>query len=90
MALCGVLLSASLIKHRVTQGSIDHHILRICPNSVRVKRYYGDTMRFVLAVAVAITIDAIGAICSVLVEDNCDKIRNGEWKERPYTWNPVS
>ena len=29
-------------------------------------------------------------LCSVLVEDNCDKIRNGEWKERPYTWNPVS
>jgi hypothetical protein len=28
--------------------------------------------------------------CSVLVEDNCDKIRNGEWKERPYAWNPVS
>jgi hypothetical protein len=29
-------------------------------------------------------------LCSVLVEDNCDKIRNGEWKERPYAWNPVS
>jgi hypothetical protein len=30
------------------------------------------------------------APCSVLVEANCDKIRNGEWKERLCTWNPVS
>jgi hypothetical protein len=27
---------------------------------------------------------------SVLVEDNRDKIRNGEWKERLYAWNPLS
>jgi DNA ligase-1 len=27
--------------------------------------------------------------CSVLVEDDCDKICDGGWKERPYAWNPV-
>jgi hypothetical protein len=25
----------------------------------------------------------------VLVEDDCDKICDGGWKERPYAWNPV-
>jgi hypothetical protein len=29
------------------------------------------------------------AACSVLVEDDCDKICDGGWKERPYAWNPV-
>jgi hypothetical protein len=29
------------------------------------------------------------APCSVLVEDDCDKICDGGWKERPYAWNPV-
>jgi hypothetical protein len=28
-------------------------------------------------------------LCSVLVEDDCDKICDGGWKERPYAWNPV-
>jgi hypothetical protein len=28
--------------------------------------------------------------CSVLVEANCDKIRNGERRNKPYTWNPLS
>jgi hypothetical protein len=27
--------------------------------------------------------------CCVLVEDDCDKICDGGWKERPYAWNPV-
>jgi hypothetical protein len=29
------------------------------------------------------------SFCGVLVEDDCDKICDGGWKERPYAWNPV-
>jgi hypothetical protein len=31
----------------------------------------------------------VAEACSVLVEDDCDKICDGGWKERPYAWNPV-
>jgi hypothetical protein len=41
----------------------------------------GGNILFIVTCAVA--------LCSVLVEDDCDKICDGGWKERPYAWNPV-
>jgi hypothetical protein len=53
-------------------------------------RYQTDIIIYLKLTRSALALAMISSHdCSVLVEDDCDKICDGGWKERPYAWNPV-